>query len=114
MTMKALCRGGLQREGGQRRVGRRQGDRLIEGVELAPVLFDATGGGEGMKYVLLFCGSAEDAAAFEALTPDDLRARYAQVGAWFAEHRSKSAGATSCRGWRRPPRCGSGRTGRRW
>jgi len=44
-----------------------------------------------MKYVLLFCGSAEDAAAFEALSPDQLRARYAQVGAWFAEHRSTVA-----------------------
>src|SRR5678815_5027101 len=46
-----------------------------------------------MKYVLLFCGTQEDAAAFAALSPDDLRARYAQVGAWFAEHRSK-IGAT--------------------
>jgi hypothetical protein len=46
-----------------------------------------------MKYLLLFCGSAEDAAAFEALTPDELRTRYAQVGAWFAEHQSR-IGAT--------------------
>ncbi len=46
-----------------------------------------------MKYVLLFCGTAEDAAAFEGLSPDQLRARYAQVGAWFAEHRSKIAPA---------------------
>ena len=42
-----------------------------------------------MKYVLLFCGTDEDAAAFAALTPDELRARYAEVGAWFAEHASK-------------------------
>jgi hypothetical protein len=42
-----------------------------------------------MKYVLLFCGTAEDAAAFAAMSPDELRARYAEVGAWFAEHRSK-------------------------
>src|SRR6516225_2906555 len=28
----------------------------------------------GMKYVLLFCGSDEDAAAFAAMTPDELRA----------------------------------------
>jgi hypothetical protein len=42
-----------------------------------------------MKYVLLFCGTDDDAAAFAALSPDELRARYAQVGAWFAEHRSK-------------------------
>jgi hypothetical protein len=39
--------------------------------------------------VLLFCGTGEDAAAFAALSPDELRARYEQVGAWFAEHRSK-------------------------
>lgn len=42
-----------------------------------------------MKYILLFCGSEEDAAAFRALTPDQMRARYAEVGAWFAEHRAK-------------------------
>ena len=46
-----------------------------------------------MKYLLLFCGSAEDAAAFEALTPDELRTRYAQVGAWFAGHEAR-IGAT--------------------
>jgi hypothetical protein len=46
-----------------------------------------------MKYVLLFCGTDEDAAAFAALTPDQLRERYAKVGAWFAGHRSK-IGAT--------------------
>jgi hypothetical protein len=46
-----------------------------------------------MKYMLLFCGNAEDAAAFEAMSPDELKARYAEVGAWFAEHRSK-IGAT--------------------
>jgi hypothetical protein len=51
-----------------------------------------------MKYVLLFCGSAEDAAAFEALSPDELRARYAQVGAWFAEHRSKIGGSNQLQG----------------
>jgi hypothetical protein len=71
---------------------------LTEGVELAAVLFDATGGGDGMKYVLLFCGSAEDAAAFEALTPEELRARYALVGAWFAEHRSKIGGSNQLQG----------------
>jgi hypothetical protein len=47
-----------------------------------------------MKYVLLFCGTDEDAAAFAALTPDELKARYAEVGAWFGKHRSK-IGATN-------------------
>ena len=51
-----------------------------------------------MKYVLLFCGSAEDAAAFEAMSPDELRERYAEVGAWFAEHRSRIGGANQLQG----------------
>lgn len=46
-----------------------------------------------MKYVLLFCGDEQDAAAFEALAPDELAARYAEVGAWFAEHQSKIGAA---------------------
>lgn len=39
-----------------------------------------------MKYVLLFCGTPEDQAAFDALSPDDLASRYAEVGRWFAQH----------------------------
>jgi hypothetical protein len=42
-----------------------------------------------MKYVLLFCGDAQDAAAFQALSPDELGARYAEVGRWFQEHQTK-------------------------
>jgi len=42
-----------------------------------------------MKYVLLFCGTDEDAAAFAALSPDELRQRYAEVGAWFQKHHDK-------------------------
>jgi hypothetical protein len=41
-----------------------------------------------MKYILLFCGTEEDQAAFDALSPDELRERYALVGKWFMEHRS--------------------------
>jgi hypothetical protein len=41
-----------------------------------------------MKYVLLFCGTPEDQAAFDALSGDDLAERYAQVGRWFAQHAS--------------------------
>jgi hypothetical protein len=55
--------------------------------------FDIDGGGGDVKYVLLFCGSDEDAAAFEAMARDELKARYAEVGAWFAAHQSK-IGAT--------------------
>jgi hypothetical protein len=42
-----------------------------------------------VKYVLLFCGTDADAAAFAALTPDELRERYSQVGRWFATHRDQ-------------------------
>jgi hypothetical protein len=41
-----------------------------------------------MKYVLLFCGTDQDAAAFNALSPDELRQRYTEVGKWFQEHQS--------------------------
>ena len=51
-----------------------------------------------MKYVLLFCGTAEDAAAFAAMSPEELRARYAEVGAWFAEHGSKIGGSQQLQG----------------
>src|SRR5690242_13286804 len=67
-------------------------------VDLTAGLFDMLGGGEGMKYVLLFCGDADDAAAFAALTPDELRARYAEVGAWFTEHRAKIGGSNQLQG----------------
>jgi hypothetical protein len=46
-----------------------------------------------MKYVLLFCGTPDDQAAFDALSQDDLAARYAEVARWFAEHRSAITGA---------------------
>jgi hypothetical protein len=36
--------------------------------------------------MLLFCGSDEDRRAFEAMTEEELRARYGEVAAWFAAH----------------------------
>lgn len=42
-----------------------------------------------MKYVFLFCGTTADQAAFDSLTPDELREQYARVGRWFAEHRAR-------------------------
>lgn len=42
-----------------------------------------------MKYVFLFCGTAEDQADFDALGPEALRERYAQVGRWFAENHAR-------------------------
>jgi hypothetical protein len=45
-----------------------------------------------VKYVLLFCGTDEDAQRFAALTPDQLRAQYARVGAWWQENQQKIVG----------------------
>jgi len=42
-----------------------------------------------MKYVFLFCGTAEDQSEYDALTPEELRKRYAEVGRWFAEHQAR-------------------------
>jgi hypothetical protein len=42
-----------------------------------------------VKYVLLFCGTDADAAAFAAMSPDQMRQRYAEVGRWFAENGDK-------------------------
>jgi hypothetical protein len=46
-----------------------------------------------MKYVLLFCGTPEDQAAFDALSQDDLAERYAAVGRWFAQHGAAITGS---------------------
>ena len=46
-----------------------------------------------MKYLLMFCGNDEDARAFAGLTAEELKARYALVGRWFAEN-SGRIGAT--------------------
>ncbi len=42
-----------------------------------------------MKYVLLFCGTREQQQAWEEMTEEARNAQYAQVGRWFAEHRTK-------------------------
>jgi hypothetical protein len=103
------CRASVGRRG---KTGTLMSPRHV--VELAAMLVDGMGGGAVMKYLLLFCGSAEDAAAFRALTPDELRVRYEQVGGGSPGTRQGSARLVSCRGRRRRPRYGSGRTGRRW
>lgn len=42
-----------------------------------------------MRYILMFCGTAQDLEAWEAL-PEDARAEQnTKVGQWFAEHGSK-------------------------
>src|SRR5437870_2111414 len=42
-----------------------------------------------MKYVLLFCGNDEDARAFAALSPDELRQRHTEVLGWLHEYRDR-------------------------
>lgn len=45
-----------------------------------------------MKYVLLFCGTADSQAAWESM-PDEIRRQaYARVEQWFAENGSKVTG----------------------
>jgi hypothetical protein len=39
-----------------------------------------------MKYMLLFCGTREGQRAFEAMAPEELGPRLAEVGRWFGEH----------------------------
>ena len=39
-----------------------------------------------MKYMLLFCGSEEDRRAFDAMTEEQMRARYGEVARWFSDH----------------------------
>ena len=39
-----------------------------------------------MRYMLLFCGSDQDRRAFEAMTEEQLRARYVEVARWFSEN----------------------------
>jgi hypothetical protein len=44
-----------------------------------------------VKYMLLFCGTREAQRAFEAMTPEELSPRLAEVGRWFGEHQSRIA-----------------------
>jgi hypothetical protein len=39
-----------------------------------------------MKYLLLFCGTREAQRAYDAMTPEELGPRLAEVGRWFGEH----------------------------
>jgi hypothetical protein len=41
---------------------------------------------DAVKYVLLFCGTREAQRAYDAMTPDELRPRLAEVGRWFHEY----------------------------
>ena len=40
-----------------------------------------------MKYVLLFCGTEEDARRYDSMSDADRGAQLEQVGAWFADPR---------------------------
>lgn len=45
-----------------------------------------------MKFVLLFCGTDEDAAAFAGMSEAELAQRYQEVGGWFARHQDRIGG----------------------
>src|SRR2546429_9453901 len=51
-----------------------------------------TGGGEHMKYVLLFCAEGDAIDRFSRMTPEELAAQEKRVGEWFAEHGSRITG----------------------
>jgi hypothetical protein len=51
-----------------------------------------------VKYVLLFCGTDEDARAFAALSGAGLEERYALAGRWFAENRGRIGGTSQLQG----------------
>jgi hypothetical protein len=51
-----------------------------------------------MKYILLFCGTADDQAAFERLSPDDLKARYGEVARWFQDNGTRIRGSNQLQG----------------
>ena len=40
-----------------------------------------------MRYVLLFCGSADDARRYQEMSKADMEAQLARVGAWFGDSR---------------------------
>lgn len=42
-----------------------------------------------MKYVLLFCGTDADQAAYDALSSQEIGRRLAEVGHWFGENEPK-------------------------
>jgi hypothetical protein len=42
-----------------------------------------------VKYMLLFCGTPEGQRAYDAMTPEELGPRLAEVGRWFGENRAK-------------------------
>jgi hypothetical protein len=51
-----------------------------------------------MKYVMLFCGTDEDAAAFAAMSELELKDRYAQVAAWFGSNGARIGGSSQLLG----------------
>ena len=47
-----------------------------------------------MKYVLLFCGNPQDAAAWEAMSDETRAQQYEKVGQWFGQHSDKIRGTS--------------------
>jgi hypothetical protein len=51
-----------------------------------------------MKYILLFCGTPEDQAAFDGMSPEQMKQRYAEVGKWFMENKSRIGSSQQLQG----------------
>jgi len=45
-----------------------------------------------MRYVLMFCAEGDDIARYAAMSPDEVAAQYAKVGAWFGENQARITG----------------------
>lgn len=65
-----------------------------------------------MKYVFLFCGTPADQADYDALTPEGLRERYAQVGRWFAENHARLGPGNQLQGPETATTVGFGQNGK--
>jgi hypothetical protein len=51
-----------------------------------------------VKYILLFCGTPEDQAAFDSLAPSDRGQRYAEVARWFAANKATIVSSNQLQG----------------
>src|SRR5215471_19325283 len=51
-----------------------------------------------MKYILLFCGTPDDQAVFDGMSPEEKKQRYAEVGKWFMENRHKIGASQQLQG----------------
>jgi hypothetical protein len=69
-----------------------------DGVDFGQPRIVVRDGGEHMKYVLLFCGTAEDQREYDSLKSEDFQQRMGQVMQWFGQHQDKLRGGHQLQG----------------